>query len=175
MTRTWEEKLSHGLSNPICAEQVQLLLKKECALIKSVGFKQLCALRSVMSDSLWPHGLACQAPLSVGFSRQEYWSGLPFPPPAKSSWPRDFSGVILCLLHWQEDPLLLAPPGKLKCEQWPLWILSKRANVPKCEDVSQQPRVGGISVHVCFSGCRVIILMATVYCRLSSFVSPIYN
>ena len=22
-----------------------------------------------------------QAPLSVGFSRQEYWSGLPFPPP----------------------------------------------------------------------------------------------
>ena len=24
---------------------------------------------------------ACQAPLSMGFSRQEYWSGLPFPPP----------------------------------------------------------------------------------------------
>ena len=28
----------------------------------------------------WPHGLyiACQAPLSMGFSRQEYWRGLPF-------------------------------------------------------------------------------------------------
>ena len=25
--------------------------------------------------------LACQAPLSMGFSRQEYWSGLLFPPP----------------------------------------------------------------------------------------------
>ena len=25
--------------------------------------------------------VACQAPLSVGFSRQEYWSGLPFPSP----------------------------------------------------------------------------------------------
>ena len=25
--------------------------------------------------------LACQAPLSIGFSRQEYWSGLPFPSP----------------------------------------------------------------------------------------------
>ena len=25
---------------------------------------------------------ACQAPLSMGFSRQEYWSGLPCPPPA---------------------------------------------------------------------------------------------
>ena len=25
--------------------------------------------------------VACQAPLSIGFSRQEYWSGLPFPSP----------------------------------------------------------------------------------------------
>ena len=25
--------------------------------------------------------VACQAPLSMGFPRQEYWSGLPFPPP----------------------------------------------------------------------------------------------
>ena len=33
-----------------------------------------------MSDSLQPHGLAHQASLSMGFSRQEYWSGLPFPP-----------------------------------------------------------------------------------------------
>ena len=23
--------------------------------------------------------VACQAPLSMGFSRQEYWTGLPFP------------------------------------------------------------------------------------------------
>ena len=36
-----------------------------------------------MSDSLQPHGLtiAHQAPPSMGFSRQEYWSGLPFPSP----------------------------------------------------------------------------------------------
>ena len=33
--------------------------------------------RSVVSDSLRPHGH--QAPQSMGFSRQEYWSGLPFP------------------------------------------------------------------------------------------------
>ena len=25
--------------------------------------------------------VVCQAPLSMGFSRQEYWSGLPFPSP----------------------------------------------------------------------------------------------
>ena len=35
-----------------------------------------------MSDSfVTPWTVARQAPLSVGFSRQEYWSGLPFPPP----------------------------------------------------------------------------------------------
>ena len=28
-----------------------------------------------------PWTIACQAPLSIGFSRQEYWSGLPFPSP----------------------------------------------------------------------------------------------
>ena len=31
-----------------------------------------------MSDCLQPHGLAHQVPLSTGFSRQKYWSGLPF-------------------------------------------------------------------------------------------------
>ena len=35
-----------------------------------------------MSDSfVTPWTIACQAPLSMGFSRQEYWSGLPFPSP----------------------------------------------------------------------------------------------
>ena len=35
----------------------------------------------VVSKSLRPHGLYCLAPLPMGFSRQEYWSGLPFPFP----------------------------------------------------------------------------------------------
>ena len=38
--------------------------------------------RSVVSDSLWPPWtIAHQAPLSMGFSRQEYCSGLPYPSP----------------------------------------------------------------------------------------------
>ena len=38
---------------------------------------------SVVSDSLQPHGLYVipQAPLSVEFSRQEYWLEVPFPSP----------------------------------------------------------------------------------------------
>ena len=34
-----------------------------------------------------PYTVACQAPLSMGFSRQEYWSGLPFPSPGDLSDP----------------------------------------------------------------------------------------
>ena len=36
---------------------------------------------SVMSDSVTPGTVTHQTPLSMGFPRQEYWSGLPFPPP----------------------------------------------------------------------------------------------
>ena len=37
---------------------------------------------SVMSNSfMTPWTVAYQVPLSMGFSKQEYWSGLPFPPP----------------------------------------------------------------------------------------------
>jgi len=32
--------------------------------------------------------VACQAALSTGFSRQEYWSGLPFPTPGDLPDPR---------------------------------------------------------------------------------------
>ena len=36
---------------------------------------------SVMSNSVNSWAVAHQAPLSMGFSRQEYWSGFPFPSP----------------------------------------------------------------------------------------------
>ena len=42
--------------------------------------KKTCG-RSVMSDSVTPWTVAYEAPPSMGFSRQEYWSGLPFPSP----------------------------------------------------------------------------------------------
>ena len=46
-----------------------------------------CFSRYIASNSLWPNGEAPQAPLSMGFSRQEYWSGLPFPSPGDHSVP----------------------------------------------------------------------------------------
>ena len=43
-----------------------------------------------MSDSFsTPWTIALQTPLSMGFPRQEYWSGLPFPTPGDLSQPRD--------------------------------------------------------------------------------------
>ena len=48
-----------------------------------------------------PRTVACQAPLFKGFSRQEYWSGLPFPSPG--DLPTQESN--LDLLHWSYQML----------------------------------------------------------------------
>ena len=68
---------------------------------------------SVMSDSLQtPWTVTHQAPLSMKFSRQEYWSGLPFPSPGDLPDPpiKPMSPVSPAL---QVDSLLLVPPGKI--------------------------------------------------------------
>ena len=54
-----------------------------------------------------PWTVACQAPLSMGFSRQEYWNGLPFPSPGDLSKPGIKSGSPAL----QADSLPSEPPG----------------------------------------------------------------
>ena len=56
---------------------------KYMSLSRDLVYEQVKCNHSVVSDSLRPHGLtiAYQVPLSMGFTRQEYWSGLPFPSP----------------------------------------------------------------------------------------------
>ena len=57
--------LKYGTREPI--------YETECVCVLShLSHVSLCA-------TLWT--AACQAPLSMGFSRQKYWSGLPCPPP----------------------------------------------------------------------------------------------
>ena len=46
--------------------------------------------------------VAHEAPLSMEFSRQEYWSGLPVPIPGDHPYP-EIEPALLCLLHWQAD------------------------------------------------------------------------
>ena len=52
-----------------------------------------------------PWTVACQAPLSMGFLRQEYWSGLPFPSPGDLPNPGTELGSPTC----QADSLLSEP------------------------------------------------------------------
>ena len=45
-----------------------------------IGCVPVCAKSFPLFDSATPLTIALQGPLSSRFSRQEYWSGLPFPP-----------------------------------------------------------------------------------------------
>ena len=51
---------------------------------------------SAVSYSLGPHGAARQAPLSMGFPQQEYWSGLTFPSPGDLPNPGIQPGSFAC-------------------------------------------------------------------------------
>ena len=73
-----------------------------------------------------PWTIAHQAPLSMGFSRHEYWSGLPCPPLGDLSDPG-----ILCLLYWQLGSLPLAPPGKPYMDYWYSRRVSRQFNGEK--------------------------------------------
>ena len=59
--------------------------------------------------SVTPWTVAPQAPLSMEFSRQEYWSGLLFPSPGDLPNP----GIKPRFPALQADSLLSEPPGKL--------------------------------------------------------------
>ena len=59
--------------------------------------------------------VAYQAPPSMGFSRQEYWSGLPFPSPGNLPDP----GIEPRSPALQADALQSEPPGKLKITHMP--------------------------------------------------------
>ena len=75
--------------------------------------------------TLWT--VAHQAPLSMGFSRQEYWSGVPFSPPGDLSDP----GIELRSPTLQADSLPSEPSGnpllpttsvlREECECIPPW------------------------------------------------------
>ena len=61
---------------------------------------QLCLTRAI------PWTIAHLAPLLVGFLKQEYWNGLPFPPPGESSWSN------LELLHCTQSLYPLSQEGE---------------------------------------------------------------
>ena len=89
-----------------CGVKDDLVLSFLISKIKKISN---CVSRSVMSDSVNPWTVARQAPLSMGFPRQEYWSGLPFP---------SLQGIFLTqglspgLLHCRHIIYCLSPQAK---------------------------------------------------------------
>ena len=73
---------------------------------KKVKVKSLSRVRLFAT----PWTVAYQAPTSMGFSRQEYWSGLPFPSPGDLPDP----GIEPWCPAFQADALTSEPPGKPK-------------------------------------------------------------
>ena len=61
---------------------------------------------------------AHQAPLSLGFSRQEYWSGLLFPSPMHACMLSCFSHVRLCASPWIAAHQALPSTGFSKQQHW---------------------------------------------------------
>ena len=78
-------------------------------LLSSFSRVQLCVT---------PQMAAHQVPLSLGFSRQEYWSGLPFPSPMHVCMLRRFSCVWLCATPWTAAHQAPLSTGLSRQEYW---------------------------------------------------------
>ena len=79
-----------------------------------------------------PWTVVYQGPLSMGFSRQEYWSGLPFPSPGDLPNP----GTEPRSPALQADALPSEPPGKPLCGE--LLCLFRVERLHSCPQHSRQ-------------------------------------
>ena len=82
------------------------------AIIITVNFRIIVSdIESVILLFATPRAVACQVPLSMGFSRQEYWTGVPFPTPGIFPTQRSNHGLLHCgqilyCLSYQGSPIL---------------------------------------------------------------------
>ena len=100
-----------------CVQSVSgFQLEAEQALLGGTGTTNPSSPGKVKSLSrVWlfvtPGAVAYQAPPSMAFSRQEYWSGLPFPSPGDLPNP----GIEPRSPAFHADALTSEPPGKQTC------------------------------------------------------------
>ena len=95
----------HSTGHVEIAYQTLLLL----LLLSCFRRVQLCAT---------PQMAAHQAPLSLGFSRQEYWHGLPIPSPVHACMLSRFSRVWLCATPWTAALQAPLSTGFSRQEYW---------------------------------------------------------
>ena len=96
---TWSQSNVSRIDGPILEQSCE----SQCMIFYII-------LAIVLSEySGWaPWTVACQAPLSMEFSRQEYWSGLPFPSP----WDLPNPGIKARSSTLQANSLVSEPLGK---------------------------------------------------------------
>ena len=82
---------------------------------------------SVVSDSATPWTVALQSPLSMGFPRQEHWSGLPFPSPGDLPDP----GIKTASPELADGFFTTEPPGKLS-SKW-CWASNATETAKRCK------------------------------------------
>ena len=106
-----QSSLSNGLPFYICSHSLSYLLTLQF-LSENVCFSSQHEVKvkslSCVQLFVTPWTVAYQAPLSMGFSRRECWSGLPFPSPGHLPNP----GIEPGSLTLQADALPSEPPGK---------------------------------------------------------------
>ena len=88
--RRWEPLYQHitGLyQREVAATRTTVEHRELCSVLcgslagRGFGGRRRVCVLSCVQPFATPRTRACQAALSMGCSRQEYWSGLPFPPP----------------------------------------------------------------------------------------------
>ena len=117
-----------------------------------------CVSHLVMSDSVTTWTVHHQAPLSMGFSRQQYWSGLSFPSPEDLPDP----GIEPRSPALQTDTLLSESPGKSRLKLKPrlkfrlkLKKVGKTTRPFRC-DLNQIPYDYTVEVRNRFKGLDLI-------------------
>ena len=94
-----------------------------------------------------PWTVAYWAPPSMGFSRQEYWSGMPFPSPEDLS----DSGIEPGSPTLQADTLSSEPPGKLTKERDNQLL---EQNIESCQECTQSAKDSSVD-RWCYVNCPV--------------------
>ena len=134
------QKLGIWLQSPPCPDShTSTVSTSKCSKLLPTSLLLLLSLFSPAQLSAIPWTIAHQAPLSMGFPMQEYWSGLPFPSPG------DLPGPELELAH----PALQADSLPLR----PLLFLCLKVLLPQIfteslhPDISSSPQQGLCDDH----------------------------
>ena len=110
------------------------LLHKHCSYYTVIGWGNTNCYVCVISPfshvqlfvTLWT--IACQSPLSMGFSEQEYWSGLPFPFPEDLPYsgmkpdslmsPALEGGFLTTSATWEATWIVIGRLNEIHTESW---------------------------------------------------------